>query len=99
MMMNNLLEETHVRPEPRMLADSRDMPDALVTRGFVLERREGQEDEVGLVLHLLSPRAFELFPEAPANGPLKGLLWFSEEELGNLCAFEEEHDLLFHGLL
>lgn len=97
--MNNLLEETFSRPEPRMLAGSEEMPDALVTRGFVIERREGQEDEVGLVLHLLSPRAFELFPEAPANGPLKGLLWFHESELGNLCAFEAEHDLEFHGIV
>jgi hypothetical protein len=87
--------ETFARPEPRAFPKNWKMPDALVTHRFIYRRK----DECGLVLHLLSPRAFELFPEAPTEGPLKGLLWFPEKEIGNLCAFEEEHDLYFHGIV
>lgn len=87
--------ETFSRPEAQTFPSNWKMPDGLVTHRFVI----GRKDECGLVLHLLSPRAFELFAEAPTEGPLRGLLWFPESELGNLIAFEDEHDLYFHGIV
>ncbi len=81
----------HHRPSS-IAFTSGNLPDAIVASNYM------RGDECGLALYLLSPRAFSLFPEAPTDGPAKGLLWFSETARGSLCELEERHGLHFHGI-
>jgi hypothetical protein len=78
--------------------DYDDMPDGICSAGGWCWDWRGEAKMKGAVVQLLSPRAFELFPEAPKDGPWKGMLWFSRAELSNLCALEEREGLDFHGL-
>ncbi len=59
----------------------------------------GENKMIGFMVQLLMPRAYEVFPEAKTDGPTKGLLWFPDDDLGNLCALEQRLDLVFAGIV
>lgn len=87
-------------PHPTALTfpDNYDMPDGVCIAGGWSYDWATEGKMKGAVVQLISPRAFELFPEAPKEGPYRGLLWFSRKELSNLCALEDRMGLDFHGL-
>lgn len=82
-------EYSYSRPNPEFLKDQ--MPDAICTA-------MGQNDTRGFVVQLLTPDAYDAFPEALVDGLGKGLMWFRMEDLGNICALEEAKGLHFLGL-
>ncbi len=85
-------------PDARVFPGDYDIPDGLVAADMVFNKRQG-ETKRGFVLQLLTPRAYAAFPQANTEGPTKGLLWFSDEEKGNLHALEEREDLWFLGII
>ena len=85
-------------PKAKNFPANYDMPDGICAAGDWNFDWQTEGKMRGAVVQLLSPRAFDLFPEALKEGPNRGLLWFSREELANLCALEERLGLEFHGL-
>jgi hypothetical protein len=85
-------------PKAKVFPREYDIPDALVAGDIVFNKRKG-ETTTGFVLQLLTPKAYAAFPEAPTEGPTKGLLWFPDDESGNVCALEQREGLWFLGVI
>lgn len=90
--------EKYPRPKPVAVPRDHRLPDAIVQRDYCLDW-DGERKMRGFILQLLTPKAFELFPEAFTDGPTKGLLWFADDDMGNLCAMEERLKLEFTGIV
>lgn len=86
------------RPKALVVPPEHDLPDGIVKRDYCFDW-DGERKMTGFILQLLTPKGFEAFPEALTEGPTKGLLWFPEEEIGNLCALEEALGLEFTGIV
>ena len=90
--------ENYPRPVPVVVPPDHNVPDALVKHGYVFDWETDRKMH-GFVVQLLTPKAYEAFPEALTDGPTKGLLWFKDQDLGNLCALESRLDLVFSGIV
>lgn len=87
-------------PHPKAITfpDNYDMADAICVAGEWCYDWETEGKMSGVVLKLLTDKAFEAFPEAPKEGKWKGMLWFQRDQVGLICALEERLGLHFHGL-
>ena len=88
--------EQYARPIPKSFAKDYALPDGICSPRYCAD---DEKRTIGFVVQLLTQKAFDLFPEAPTEGPTKGLLWFDERNLENLCAFEQKHGLHFHAIV
>ena len=88
--------DNYQRPMPKSFSQDYELPDGICSPRYCAD---DEKRTLGFVVQLLTQRAFELFPEAPTDGPTKGLLWFAEEDLGNLYDFEQKNGLHFHAIV
>lgn len=83
------------RPKVHRLPSDHKFPDALIVQEYSHETEEGGRRD-GAVIQLLSDKAFEALPEAEREGPAKGLLWVSWEDIGEIHALADYLGLEFH---
>lgn len=88
-------------PKGKTFPKDYELPDGLVVSDWYYggySKRKGKKNR-GVTLQILSERLFARFPEAPREGPARGLLWFSKDELGRLCALEERENFHLFGFI
>lgn len=85
-------------PSPMAFPDGYKLPDAICAGGGWWSEWDGENKQFGVMVQLLSPRAFHMFPQAPKDGPQRGMVWFTREQLSGLLALEELHGMEFAGL-
>lgn len=90
--------QTYQHPSSLQFPDSYEMPDAICVAGDWVFDWQTDRKMTGVVLKLLTDKAFESFPDAPKDGPWRGMLWFDKSQTSNICALEERLGLHFHGM-
>lgn len=85
-------------PKPIPVPPDHNVPDAIVQHNYCLDWETDRKMH-GFIVQLLTAKAYEVFPEALTEGPTRGLLWFDDRDLGNLCALEGRLKLEFSGIV
>ncbi len=93
--------QAYDHPKGKTFPSDYDLPDGIVSTDWYFggfSPKTGKRNK-GVTLQLITQKAYDLFPDVPREGPMKGLVWFPASEIGNLCALEEREGLHFHGHL